>query len=432
MLNKYDYFIRAIRDNVHLQRSWLLSVFTVILRFERGTPKEHDVFHNVDQNQVEIYLDGKWSVLSGTKAHEIPYVYHEIVPLVKAFDIGNALVDIKDTTWGEMLFNQRVLFYATGTKIPYMQHPVKIGDIARVFSEQMLSDPEDGVFDDDKIYVKNLMLLGGAISDLGNYEFFVPSVDEVGLSAPDNNESLKKELFEKYADQLDDPVIQVKIQDTLVANYKEHIKGSPSEGFIYKPKSINTALKRMFLLHGVEAGFGDLAPPRLIRRSLDQGIDIDEFPTMVNSLRNGAYSRGALTALAGNGVNLIARIFQNALIDVDTVSNGVKGFCGTESTELFKVDSSFEGRYYKKAGSPVLIDSATAASGATLPVYSPLWCKATGNDVCSVCIGSVLSKYPKALGSVVSRIPSVMMDKMMGSAHAKEQVTTRIPNNWIK
>lgn len=433
-ISKYDYFIQAVKDGTILHRDWIISHFTVVLRERSSNPKNYDLVHNEEDNRVEVFLNGDWYHLENTGYLEIPYIYHEIVPLLKKGDIYNALTDIKDTTWGEMLFNQRVVAYAAGTYIPYLQHPISIKAIGQIFAKEMLDDPIDGNFDPSKIYVRDLMKLGQAIQDLGNYEFFVPSVDKVGLSAPKNNEELKNELFEKYKDKLDDPVIQAKIQDTLVENYKNHLKGSPAEGFIYKNKSVNTAIKRMFLLHGVEAGFGGAQKPIIIKKSLDQGLDTSEFPMMVNSLRNGAYSRGALTQLAGAGVNLLNRMFQNTMIDITTTNKGIKGYCGTTDVEDMVItgDKKFIGRYMLVSGLPKVITEDDLKITKPVPVFTPLWCKASGNDVCKICIGENLSQYPNSMGTVITKIASTMMDKMMGSAHAKEQVTTRIPDNWLQ
>lgn len=434
VISKYDYFIMSIKESRHLYRDWILSVFTVVFNERSKDPEPFDLYHNADDNRVEVFVNGEWMQLEQVRYLEIPYIYHEPVALVKAGDIGNATKDVKDTTWGEMFFNQRVLYYSTGTYIEYMQHPISLKSIGNIFAKEMLDNPKDGKYDPKHIYVRDLQRFGQAVQDLGNYEFFVPSVDKHGLSAPPNNESLKNELFEKYKDQLDDPVIQAKIQDELVDNYKKYLKGSPAEGFIYKDKSIGTAIKRMFLLHGVEAGFGGVQKPVLIKKSLDQGMDTSEFPIMVNSLRNGAYSRGALTQLAGAGVNLLNRMFQNVLIDVETVNQGIKGFCGTVDTEpmIIHNQKSFIGRYKKVKGLPVAITSEDLSRTTPVDVYTPLWCKAEGNDVCSKCIGDNLSQYPQSMGTVITKIASTMMDKMMGSAHAKEQVLVKISEDWIQ
>lgn len=433
VISKYDYFIRAIKNNKYIYRDWILSVFTVILDDLPKKPEEYQLYHNPESGNVEVFVDGKWNKLDDVKYLEIPYIYHEVVPLLKKGDIGNALTDIKDTTWGEMFFNHRVIYFSTGTYIPYMQHPISLKAIGNIFANEMLDNPKDGKYDPNKLYVRDLQKFGLAVQDLGNYEIFVPSVNKHGLSAPPNNEELKDELFEKYKDRLDDPVIQATIQDVLVDNYKKYLKGSPAEGFIYNNKSINTAIKRMFLLHGVEAGFGGIQKPVLIKKSLDQGLDTSEFPMMINGLRNGAYSRGALTQLAGAGVNLLNRMFQNILIDIDTTNKDIKGFCGTTDTEpmIITNNKSYLGRYIKVNGSPKLVEPSDLTKKTPVDIYTPLWCKTSGNDVCSVCIGSNLSKYPKAMGTVITKIPSTMMDKMMGSAHAKEQVLVEIDEDWL-
>lgn len=433
-ISKYDYFIRSIKNGNHLYRQWILAAFSVAFIKKSVTPQENDLVQDEESGTVQVYVDGAWITLEGVKYLEIPYVYHEIVPVLKAGDIDNALDDIIDTTWGEMLFNQRVLVYAAGTYIPYMQSPISVSAIGNIFAKEMLDDPIDNNFIEGKLYVRDLLRLGQALSDLGNYELFVPSVDKVALSAPANNDKLKEELFERYKDQLDDPIIQTKIQDELIANYKEHLKGSPAEGFIYKNKSIGTALKRMFLLHGVEAGFGGVQKPVLIKKSLDDGIDTAEFPMMVNGLRNGAYSRGALTQLAGAGVNLLNRMFQNILIDIDTVNDGVKGFCGTKDTQstVIQDNKDMVGRYQQIDGKPVVITADDIKKVRPVALYTSLWCKSAGNDVCSICIGQNLSQYPKSMGTVLTKIPSTMMDKMMGSAHAKDQVVVPISQDWLQ
>lgn len=430
-ISKYDFFILCIKNLRHLHRDWILKVFTMSMSDRPTSPEYGDLVQNNETGKVEVFLD-EWMVLESVKYGDIPFIYHEIVPLLKARDVKNAIVDIKDTTWGEILFNARVLVYSSGDIIPFMQYPkLSIGTIQDIYVKECLDDPLDGNFLPGKLYITpNLMKLGEAVADLASYEIFVPSLDKRSLSAPPTNAKKKEELFEKYKDQLDDPLVQVKIQDELVNDYKEHIKGTPAEGFIYKPKSINTAIKRMFLLHGVESGFGDLGKPKILKNSLDEGLDMSEFKIMNDSLRNGAYSRGALTALAGAGVNLINRIFQNAIINIDR--NG--GWCGTDETikTVIKDNKNMIGRYRMVSGKPRVITSEDLSKDAPVDLFTPLWCKEKGNDVCKVCMGEKLSQFPLAVGTMVARVPSTLMDKMMGSAHAKEQITTRIPDQWLK
>lgn len=424
-ITKYDFFIQSIAAGAHLYREWMIRTFTVAVGEPVEDAADYYLYHSTSLNKVVTKVDGKWVELEGSAMYEIAFIYHEIVPLLKAKDILNAKVDIKDTTWGEMLFNARVIVYGCGDLIDYLQYPISLGKLTDYFSEHVVSNPRDGNYLDGVLYIKHYKKTSEAITDLAAFEFFVPSLDRIALTAPDNNEELKDQLFEKYKDQLGDPIVQVKIQDELVDNYKKHLKGSPSEGFLYKPKSINAAIKRMLLIHGSEAGFANVDKPVLIKNSLDQGLDITNFSIQVNSLRNGAYSRGALTALAGADVDLIGRIFQNVRILAD--------FCGTKETFPMYVTSDHLSRWILDKGKRVLLtnDNITLYENKMADFFSPLFCGVSRMDVCSVCIGDILSKYPEALHTNVSRIPSTMMDKMMGSAHAKEQKATLLEENWL-
>lgn len=424
-ISKYDFFIRSIASNVHLRREWMLRTFTVVMsEVIPSTPwllfhdKENGTVNTLDNN-------GTWLSLEGVKYLQIPFIYHEIVPLVKIGDIANALFDVKNSTWGEMLFNARTVSYAYGQKIPYMQHPIELGKLGDYLGKYTVSDPEDGVFEDTKIYVKELRKFNDAVSDIATYEFFIPSIDRVAITVPPDNNSLKDQLFEKYKDQLDDPIIQIKIQDELVANYKDRLKGNPSEGFLYSNKSINSAIKRMLLIHGTEHGFAGSGRPVLLKNSLDEGMDINHFPEEVNSLRNGAYSRGALTAEAGADVDLLARIYQNAKIHSE--------FCGTKLTFPMYVNTGHNGRNINYKGKILNLtdENINEHLGDIREFYSPLYCNKERMDVCTVCIGRQLSEYMDALSTNVTAITSSLMDKMMGSAHAKEQKTTELSTGWL-
>lgn len=424
-INKYDFFITSIAKQHHLHREWMLRTFTVVLDDKVPTSPWY-IYHDRDSKLVVTKDDnGNWLTIEGCGYLQIPFIYHELVPFVKKGDIVNALSDIKDSTWGEMLFNARSLVYAYRSKVPFMQHPINLQKFARFLGQHTRSDPTDGNFKDDTLYVKELRAFNDSLSDLAAYEFFIPSIDRVTISVPKDNAKLKDELFEKYKDRLDDPVIQIKIQDELVENYKNGLKGTPSEGFLYSNKSINSAIKRMLLIHGTEEGFAGTGKPVLLKNSLDEGMDVNHFSDEVNSLRNGAYSRGALTAMAGADVDLLARVYQNARI--------VPGFCGTTATYAMVVTEEHDGRSILLKGKRVELNSQNIVEHIddVREFYSPLYCKEDRLDVCSVCIGRQLSSYKDALSTNVTQIPSIMMGKMMGSAHAKEQKTTELGVGWL-
>ena len=431
-MNKYDYFIGSMKAKVHYSREWMLRVFTVVLTpsGNGGTITEKDKWmlrHTDDEVQVCVPTGGewKWDTLEDVKPYDIPFIYHERVPKVLAGDVENLKEDITDATWGDLLFNSRVLVYAAHDRVPYQIGPIDLGNMEKVFTSQMKSNVPEDQEEEGQLYVKHYLRFGKAISDLAGYEIFIPSVTEASLTPPEDNKELRDKLFEEHKDTLDDPVTHVKIQDALVKNYVDkRIKGTPAEGFLYKAKSLNTALKRMFLIHGPEAGFNEGGRAVLVPTSLSENTDLKYYPEMVNSLRAGSYFRGALTAMAGEDVDLIGRIFQNAKI--------VPEFCGTKDTFNKVVGKLYVGRNLLIDGKIVEItpENLKEYDGTVQPLLSPLYCLTGHGDMCAICAGRTLSAYPDGVGSMMQDIPSTMMARMMASAHAKALKTVKldIPN----
>lgn len=422
-MDRYQYFIQSMKDKAHYKREWMLRAMSVVIddvKIVNGDYPKWSLRHTEDR--VEVYVpteEGlRWEVLEDAIPYEIPFIYHEMTGPVKVGDVENVKKDIEETTWGDLIFNSRALVYACGDIIPYMEGPVSLKKISQHFAKTMKDEVPDAEKEPGQLYISNWLRLGKAIGDLAGYEMFVPSITEKSITPPDNRDELRNSLIEKYKDQLDDPVIQSKIQNEMVASYKERIKGDPSEGFIYKTKSINTALKRMVLIHGPEAGFNEGGRATLILNSLQEGIDVTKYPDMVNSLRAGSYYRGALTALAGEDVDLMGRIFQNARI--------LPGFCGTTETFEWVIDKRRIGRTIFDEGEKVTLseENIERYEGKVYGIYSPLYCKAARGDICTVCAGEKIAAYPESIGSMVGEIPSKMMAIMMASAHAKELKTT--------
>lgn len=423
-MRKYDYFIGSLQAKAHYAREWMLRAMSVVVTPIVGEPTQWTLRHG--EKDVEVYVPNgqngwEWQKLEGVKPYEIPFIYHEATGPILSGAIENLDRDLPDGTWGDLIFNSRVLCYATGTRIPYIEGPIDLSSVEQIFIEELKDNPPPGTDDPAVIYIKHWLRFGKAIGDLAGYELFVPSVTEKALQAPANNKELRDQLLKENEGQLDDPVVQSKIQNALVKNYVDNnLKGDPSEGFLYKKKSLNTALKRMFLIHGPEAGFEEGGRAKLITNSLDEGLDIKHYPDMVNSLRAGSYYRGALTALAGEDVDLMGRIFQNARIGT--------GFCGTTETYNTEVSARRLGRTFVINEQPVLItkENLDEYKGKSYGMFSPVYCKLSRGDCCAVCMGTKLAAYPDSVGSMVAEIPSTMMAVMMGSAHAKELKTTAL------
>lgn len=421
-MNRHDYFVGSMKAKAHYNREWMLRVMTTVVGEIAGPPKPWSLRHT--EKAVEVYVPNGnngfgWEVLEDTKPFQIPFIYHDDCGPLRAGDVENLKVDLpENNTWGDLIFNSRVLVYALGDRYPYQQGQIEIKKIAKIVCDKMISDVPEAEEDPAQIYVKHYKRLGRAIGDLCGYEIYIPSMTELSLQPPPDNKELRDKLFKEHAGQLDDPVIQAKIQDIMIQNYMNMIKGNPAEGFLLKAKSFKTAIKRMFLIHGPEGGFEEGGRATLIPNSLLEGLDVNYYPEMVNSLRAGSFFRGALTALAGEDVDLMNRVFQNAKI--------VPEFCGTDEHFIQMVTERRIGRNFVIDGKTVQItdENLPEHKGRIYPMYAPNYCKTPNGDMCAICAGAKLAKYPDSLGSMIGDIPSVMMARMMASAHAKALQTT--------
>lgn len=430
-MKKYDFFIEAMKNRAHYKRAWMLQALSVV--FSPASEVPWAIRHK--NKRVEGFVPNQeggygWEEIEGCEYLEVPFVWSDATGPVKAGDVENLKKDLVNSTWGELLANSRILVYAAGDLIPYMEgvlHPERLEEYVVANLE---TAPKGGELEPGKFYVANLRRLGKAIGDLCGYDLLIPSIGIKALQAPPNNAELKKKLLEEHKDTLNDPVSQTKIQDELVKNYKEYYKGDASEGLFFKGKTVATALKRMFLIHGPESGFKEGGRATLITTTLDDGLNLDYFPDMANSLRGGSYSRGALTALAGTDVDLMGRNFQAALIQ--------KGFCGTTQTVSTVVNKRHHLRWILKDGNRVQLDTDTlnAMIDQTVEMYDPGYCiqgvKDESNDVCEYCIGGRMAQYPTSIGASVQERLAFMMSAMMASAHAKQLKTNPLNlKTWL-
>ncbi len=418
-MNKRDVFFAALNENAHYRKSWVIRAFSVTRPKEGQTFEPWDIRYSPDKTEVLARVDGnlEWTVIDDVVP--MTAVYTSMEPLaVKAGEVPNLSKDV-DTTYGDVLFNWRVLVYAFGKDFEYQVGPINIRSIESVIAERMVDDPLPGEPEDEsKLYVRKYLRFGQAMADLDGFgPLFVPTTTEKSLQTHPEARKRRQELLEENHDRLHDPAVVAKIQDELIKLDKEWLKGDPAEGFLKDGKSWNTARKRMFLIHGPEAGFDQGTDAELVVNSLDEGWDVSKMPAMINSLRAGSYYRGKLTALGGESVKFFLRVFQNTYITEDD--------CGSKLGLVKKVDKSLIGSYQITKDGVSLITSENIGSIGSeyVTVRTPLYCRTAASDYCKTCMGAHNSENPLGLGSAAADIGSAFMGIMMSAAHAKELKT---------
>lgn len=441
-MNKNLFYKMALRGGAYIRKEWVISAFSVVRTVADAAAKPYQIRYN--RESTEVYVPAAegtgfdWVMISDHPPMTALFMAQQ--PLkVEPADIINLAAPV-DSTYGDLLFNYIALVHPFGKRIPYQVGPIKIRKIEAMIAERLVDNPmgdsvalattdsaiqtgDSAVAPEDAIPVSMYMEFGKCMGAIAGYtQLFVPSITPKALQTDPRVMVRRAELLEQYKDRLWDPVIQAKIQDELIAMDINWIKGDPSEGFFIGKKSFGTARKRMFLIHGPEAGFNEGGNATLVVNSLNEGWDTTKLPDMFNSTRAGSFYRGALTALGGEAVKFFMLVFQNTNISEDD--------CGAKLGRKRYIDPA-DLEYYTGLwqilddGSLRILDKATlpSVSGKTITVRSPQFCKTKLSDYCAKCAGQRLANNPFGVAAENTSVASMFMSVMMASAHAKELKT---------
>lgn len=440
-MNKNLFYKMALRGGAYIRKEWVISAFSVVRTVADALAKPYQIRYNRESTEVYVpTAEGvgfDWVMISDHPPMTALFMAQQ--PLrVEPADIINLAAPV-DSTYGDLLFNYIALVHPFGKRIPYQVGPIKIRKIEAMIAERLVDNPSNGevelakggytpivtstVAPEDAIPVSMYMEFGKCMGAIAGYtQLFVPSITPKSLTVDPRIMVRRTELLEQYKDRLWDPVIQAKIQDELIAMDIEWIKGDPSEGFLISKKSFGTARKRMFVIHGPEAGFNEGGNATLVVNSLNEGWDTTKLPDMFNSTRAGSFYRGALTALGGEAVKFFMLVFQNTNIGEED--------CGTKLGRRRWIDPSNLDYY---TGLWQILDDGNirALTKEILPsvankiivTRSPQFCKTGSSDYCAKCAGQRLAGNPFGVAAENTSVASMFMDVMMASAHAKELKT---------
>lgn len=415
-MHKRDYFLAAMKAGCYRYKQWVIEAFSITKPLENDTrpypyalvPKNGFwYFLNPETNEMEQ--------VEGTYKDEPAFHFKDELVLAVG-DLPNVKKNVT-TTYGNVLFNQTVLVYAFGDKVEYMTGPIKVSAVEKIIEKRLQDEPKDGQpRDPNALYVSEYRRFNEAILSLAGYtQLCVPSATPRSLTTDPQIRVRRKELLEEYKDRLHDPVVLAKIDAELVAMDKAWIKGDPAEGFYIKDKSYNVVRKKTFLMQGVEQGF-DIKSD-VIPQSLDEGWDIKYLPAMGNALREGSYSRGALTALGGEAVKFNYRIFQNSRVtEEDCGSNMGLPVDVTEQTASWYINST---AITDKGQVLITEENLKQFVGKSVKIRSPIYCKTSDANFCATCIGKEIATTPDALGTYSADFGSQMMSRMMSAMHGK-------------
>lgn len=423
------YYIEALQSGAYKRLDWAIECFSITDYpiFENGTINDYYGYQLVRSSTDRDKLFFVDKVENGiTELSQ----YTPGEPLMRFSDRivlqPNDLPNVKkktDTNYGNVFYNMFVLCYAFGNKIDFVTGSIKGRDIENQIAARLVkyTPGEEDTRDPEFIYVDELIKHNDAASALeGLIMLSAPSVSVDTMMPSPGVLELRDKLLEQHKDDLDNPATIAAIMKQLTDHEKEQLKDSDSKGFYLSGKAFDVIRAKRFLLYGMEGGFGD-TKPHLVKESLKEGWNMQNFPALVDGIRGASYSRGKETAVGGEWVKHFQRVFQNIKI--------VEPDCGSKHGMEWRLTEHnyerFIGLNRVVAGKPQPLDSDTCKSliGSTIIVRTPMLCKTTPPNYCEACCGASISATPDALHSVTSKIGTVFMLVRMKKMHGKATET---------
>lgn len=457
-MDKQSYFQKCMDHGCYRSKAWVISAFSVVLGM---APSKRNTFltdEEVIAEKLRIKRDEKGNpFFNDPDTDSVVYIEHvqgkentavfsfkDPVKL-KSGACDNLTRDV-ETTYGAWLYNNIVVVYPFGKKIPFSANGYTIPELEKIIESRLVDDPDiapDGSDDlftpidveiqtdptKAKITVSEYIRYNEAAGALTGYtQLCVPAATPFTMTISPEVIKRRDELFEEYKDRLHDPAVQARIFEELVAMDKAWNATDPDKGFYYTSKSFDVVRKKLFISQGSESGFGKTG--EFIKTSLVEGAKAKDLPAIANASRSGSYSRGALTALGGEDTKFSLRIFQN--------STTMPGDCGTKITA--KVDlnkfnvAGYVGYYMTTSDGLVELteENIKPLIGQTINVRSPRFCNQSRANYCSICVGAKLAQTPEAIPTNAGEVGSTFMGVSMSAMHGSKLATARFePTVWI-
>lgn len=422
-MDKRLYFKAALAHGLSKKRAWVNSAFSVIVAESSQTPYPYALRRT--EASYEYYLDGDWHVLPDTDPQQPLFRFREAV-VVHPGDIANhPRGEALSTTYGNWLVNHLLLALPFGDRIPFQVGHVDIGKIEKIIVERLTDDPEDETVQPEphQIFVREyLQFCQHALSLVTYAPMTVISLTPKAMTGHPKAREVRAQLEEQYKDQLTDPSIVARIGKQLEDLDREWLKDDPSMDFysIKAGKYFGAVRKKLYYMFGAESPFQDGTQVEYVRNSLEEGIDPENLPVLINSLRYGSFNRGAQTQLGGESTKTIYRMMGTVRIAEEDC--GVSFGIPTLITETNK--TQYLGFWIIERGQNILLsaDNIDRYVGKRPELRGPLTCKTAGKNVCSKCIGEALAEQPNGLPAAAAnlggRFLSLFLSKMHGTVLA--------------
>jgi len=434
---KRDYFLLAMNSEAYRWKAWTIEAFAITNLANKDRTKKADPWLDPEGAKqpggypCALFVEGETVFFHHPESGE-RIVIDDIKPMTKPFDFMDELEISPDevpnlsektiTTYGNLLFNFNVFVYAFGAVMPYLNGPANIRKIEAELERRMYDDsetpPDGGIsIEQYKRFAEAMLAMAGLT------QLCVPAATPKTLVINPAIIKRRDELLAEHKDRLHDPAVIAEIENELIAMDRADMADDESMGFLIDNKSFDIVRKKTLIMHGAESAFQEGNHVQMIPTSLDEGLDPDFMPEYANSLREGSYARGTLTALGGSKVKETYRVAQN--VSVQAEDCGVK--YGIPTIIPKGKEKYYIGNYYFEGGKQGQVTEENVADLQTraIEVRSPIYCHAPGSNYCRFCVGDALASAPEAIPTLLADVGSDMMGRFMALMHGKKLSTAK-------
>jgi len=235
-------------------------------------------------------------------------------------------------------------------------------------------------------------------------------------------EKLKNELFEKYANEIEnkDMAIVSKIEDELLDLSRKLLKEKGISDFdIYESGargSFSNNYKNTTIMRGIIKDPSDTDNFFISKSSLMDGIPKGEFHNYANLIVAASYSRAVGTRSGGYEAKKLNAAFQTVVLDDKDTDCGTNKTIKVHLTERNKSQYSYRYIIYRNKMIQLDEESLEKFTGKVVNMRTPLYC--TNEKICSRCAGDLFYRIGiQNVGLLANRVGTKLLNLALKDFH---------------
>lgn len=418
-MTRREYLLAALNHGCYKYANWVFDVFMITEGMDiSNKPDPHDYTLGISNNEYVYALNKEWYPINDSGPVNEPL--WRVEEGIEIQDQGELALPWLGsfpfiTRVGTLFINYYCIYSSLGKKIPYQNGKLSISALEDMIAQRLSDD--NNVKDQTQITPLEAKAFSTACLNMGGFSSIAnPSATPYTMVPTPGIQELRRELLEKYKDKLDDPAILAEIEKQLVAADRAFQAQDPEGGFYIADKAFKVSRKKLFMMGGLEQAEISNGKKVLVEKSLSEGWDLTKLPAMIDSLRDGSYNRGAMTALGGEAVKFIFRIFATTKITEEDCGSqvGIPFVLTKENKKLYLGNTII-----LQDGSQVKLTQQNLDQYIGIPcmVRSPGFCHTGNANFCLTCCGEALRGNENALAAMASEVGSKMLDVFMAKMH---------------